>query len=220
MMPLFASPAHRRISPSTEGSAEWGRLRRMALRVAKPIVRDPFIAEDIAQEASLRLMVRAQTVHIDDKSGFVSTVARHLAIDHLRTGSCRFETLSTDGRLDDISSDARFGDPAESLDQRLTLELALSRLVARLRPPERVILVLHDVFDYTFPEVAEFTGRNEATCRQVAGRARRRLAATDQHPDQSAHAGTTTRHIAPLFQAGDVEELLAVLARTVVDSRR
>ena len=45
----------------------------------------------------------------------------------------------------------------------------------RLSPLERAAFLLHDVFDYSFTQVAEALGRNEAACRQLASRARTRV---------------------------------------------
>ena len=49
--------------------------------------------------------------------------------------------------------------------------LALERLSA----PERAAFLLHDVFDQPYSEVARTLGRNEASCRQLALRARERV---------------------------------------------
>jgi RNA polymerase sigma-70 factor, ECF subfamily len=196
-----------------DAARRWRRLRGTALRAAKRIVSDPFTAEDIAQEASIRLMVNAQRTHIRDESGFVSTVARRLAIDHLREGSSRFETLVEDVHDETENEVPLRDDTGELLDELLTLEAALRQLLLQLRPRERTIVVLHDVFDYTFPEVAELVGRNEATCRQIATRARRRLTRTKCGADERAGIRARARQIASLMQDGDVDKVLSALAR-------
>ena len=52
-------------------------------------------------------------------------------------------------------------------------------------PAERVAFVLHDVFRYSFAEVAEVVGRTPGACRQLASSARRRVreAQTPEAPD-------------------------------------
>ena len=44
-----------------------------------------------------------------------------------------------------------------------------------MTPAERVALILHDVFGYSFAEVAEIAGRTPAACRQLASSARRQI---------------------------------------------
>jgi RNA polymerase sigma-70 factor (ECF subfamily) len=53
-----------------------------------------------------------------------------------------------------------------------------------MTPAERVAFILHDVFRYSFAEVAEIVGRTPAACRQLASSARRRVRASQ--PPSSA----------------------------------
>jgi RNA polymerase sigma-70 factor, ECF subfamily len=53
--------------------------------------------------------------------------------------------------------------------------VALLLALEKLSPLERAAFLLHDVFDYSFTQVADTLGRNEAACRQLASRARTRV---------------------------------------------
>src|ERR687895_996581 len=55
------------------------------------------------------------------------------------------------------------------------LSIALLLTLERLSPLERAAFLLHDVFDFSFTQVADTLGRNEAACRQLASRARTRV---------------------------------------------
>jgi sigma-70-like protein len=52
------------------------------------------------------------------------------------------------------------------------LSIALLLTLDRLSPLERAAFLLHDVFDFSFSEVAPALERSEAACRQLAARAR------------------------------------------------
>src|SRR5216110_3690548 len=52
------------------------------------------------------------------------------------------------------------------------LSIALLLTLDRLSPLERAAFLLHDVFDFSFSEVATALERSEAACRQLATRAR------------------------------------------------
>ena len=54
--------------------------------------------------------------------------------------------------------------------------LALLVVLDTLTPAERVAFVLHDLFGVPFDEIAPILGRNPAATRQLASRARRRVA--------------------------------------------
>jgi hypothetical protein len=52
------------------------------------------------------------------------------------------------------------------------LSIALLLILDRLSPLERAAFLLHDVFDFSFSEIATALERNAAACRQLAVRAR------------------------------------------------
>ena len=48
-------------------------------------------------------------------------------------------------------------------------------LLESLSPEQRAVLLLHDVFDYPYPEIAAIVGKSEDNVRQLATRARRHV---------------------------------------------
>ena len=56
--------------------------------------------------------------------------------------------------------------------------MAFLVLLQRLTGPERAVLLLHDVFDFAYPEIAELTGKTETACRQLLSRARKNVSST------------------------------------------
>ena len=102
------------------------------------------------------------------------------------------------------------------------LSAALLLALDRLSPLERAAFLLHDVFDYSFTQVADTLGRNEAACRQLASRARTRVReARPAYAAISTPAGSSSvdpKH-AELVSAfitasrsGDVATLMRMLA--------
>ena len=92
-------------------------------------------------------------------------------------------------------------------------------VLERLSPAERAAFVLHDVFQFSFEEVAKIVGRSPAACRQLASRARRRVR-SDADParfavDPAKHAEATDRFLAAAAH-GDLESLMQVLDPDVV----
>jgi RNA polymerase sigma-70 factor (ECF subfamily) len=95
---------------------------------------------------------------------------------------------------------------------------ALLILLQRLSPAERVSFVLHDVFQLPFDDVAEILGKPSATCRQLAKRARAKVAAGSpttkrQMADHELHKISQTFLAA--CANGDLEALTAVLHHEV-----
>jgi RNA polymerase sigma-70 factor (ECF subfamily) len=67
-------------------------------------------------------------------------------------------------------------DPARAAEMADSLSLAMLVLLESLTPDQRAVLLLRDVFDYDYAEIAEVIGKNEANVRQLATRARRFVA--------------------------------------------
>jgi RNA polymerase sigma-70 factor (ECF subfamily) len=89
---------------------------------------------------------------------------------------------------------------------------ALLTVLEQLTPAERTAFVLHDVFDVSFPEVAEIVGRSPDSVRQLASRARRHVAAArPARPVSGAEHRRVVEAFARASQEGDVAHLLELL---------
>ena len=103
------------------------------------------------------------------------------------------------------------------------LSFALLLTLERLSPLERAAFILHDVFDFTFGEVAHSLERSEAACRQLATRARahvrecrpRGATASAQSSELAAKHATLIAAFASATQSGDLDALTKLLARDV-----
>jgi RNA polymerase sigma-70 factor (ECF subfamily) len=89
-------------------------------------------------------------------------------------------------------------------------------LLESLSPEQRAVLLLHDVFDYRYPEIAAIIGKSEDNVRQLATRARRhvdqrrpRFRSTREQRDQLA------RRFFAATEQGDLAGLEALLAHDV-----
>jgi RNA polymerase sigma-70 factor, ECF subfamily len=85
-------------------------------------------------------------------------------------------------------------------------------MLETLSPPERTAWVLHDLFDMHFTEVARVVGRTPAAVRQLAARARKRVAAGTPRLQVDPH--THEAVVAAFHHAsigGDLPTLMAML---------
>lgn len=128
-------------------------------------------AEDAVQEAWLRLN-RVDAVSIDNLTGWLTTAVSRLCLDMLRARKSTHDTSGND--VADIADEAADDLEAELLQVDL-IGPALLLLLDLLTPIERVAFVLHDVFELSFVEIAGILELSEASARQHASRARRRI---------------------------------------------
>jgi hypothetical protein len=106
-------------------------------------------------------------------------------------------------------------DPADRVTFDDGVRLALLAMLQRLSPADRVVFVLHDIFQMPFPAIAETLGRAAPACRQLARRARQKIAARQDGVRfdiaSAEHRGVTEKFIAACAN-GDLSGLLEVLA--------
>jgi RNA polymerase sigma-70 factor (ECF subfamily) len=112
------------------------------------------------------------------------------------------------------------------------LSIALLLMLDRLSPLERAAFLLHDVFDFSFSEVASALERTDAACRQLAARARAHVRAARPRgtgsPERATRAEGPVRSgeidakharlisaFAAATQSGDLDALTQLLASDV-----
>ena len=199
-------------APSVE--AAWRSHRPYLVNLAYQMLGDVGEAEDVAQEAFLRL-AREDVAAIDDMRGWLTVVAGRLCLDQLRSARARHERPDEVTAADVVPSADL--DPADRVTLDDEVREAMLEMLRRLSPGERVTFVLHDVFQMPFDEIAETVGRPVGTCRQLARRARGKFAtATPRLADvaDAEHQLVTERFITACAN-GDLEALTAVLDPTV-----
>src|SRR6516165_10571556 len=150
-------------------------LRPVAFAIAYRMLGSVSEAEDVVQEALLRVH---QTLDAGEQlaspRAFVATVTTRLAIDELRSARARRERYVGEWLPEPILTEAR-DDPASHAELSDSLSLAMLVLLESLSPEQRAVLLLRDVFDYSYEEVAAIVGKREANVRQLAARARRHV---------------------------------------------
>ena len=127
-------------------------------------------AEDVVQEAYLRWN-GADMDSIREPRAFLTTLVTRLCLDHRKSARVRRETYVGSWLPEPvIDTEELTADAMSELAQDVSMALMLA--LERLSPAERAAFLLHDVFGYDHPEVAEMLGKSAAACRKLAERAR------------------------------------------------
>jgi RNA polymerase sigma-70 factor (ECF subfamily) len=205
--------------PPTDQIADaWRRHRPYLVNVGYQILGDVGDAEDVVQEAFLRLS-RVDPAEIEDVRGWLTVVTSRLCLDQVRSARTRYERLSLPDHpnLDTVTPRARSLDPADRVTLDDEVRTALMEVLQRLSPAERVAFVLHDVFSVPFDTISETVGRPVGTCRQLARRARAKFAAAQPKLSDVASADhqLVTEKFITACANGDIDALTAVLDPTV-----
>src|SRR3990170_8884916 len=138
-------------------------------------------AEDMVQETYLRWQ-QASPDEVRSPKSYLSTVVTRLCIDQLRSAKTQREQY-----IGPWLPEPLIAEETASVDEHLALADSLSMaflvLLERLSPVERAAFLLHEVFDYGYPEIARMVDKSEANCRQLAHRAREHVSAGGQRFD-------------------------------------
>jgi RNA polymerase sigma-70 factor, ECF subfamily len=192
----------------TDLATEFEALRPQLTRVAYGILGSLAEAEDVVQEAWLRLG-RTDAAEIEDLRAWLTTVVGRLALDAL--GSARRRRESYVGEwLPEPLVEEYDGEESPTLDE--SVSTALLVVLERLSPAERTAFLLHDVFDLPFEKVAAVVGRSPAAVRQLASRARSHVeSGKPRFPADRDEEARIVAAFATAWQEGDHETLLGLL---------
>ncbi len=131
-------------------------------------------AEDVVQDAWLKWHAAAQR-DLHTPLAWLTTVTTRLAIDRIRRLQSE-QTARTNDWLAQPWADEWVPSAEDEMLHAASVSEAVALLVERLSADERAAFVLHEAFDYDYAQIAELVGKTPAHCRQLAHRARRRLA--------------------------------------------
>src|SRR6201998_608106 len=189
---------------------EWRHHRAYLVNLAYQMLGDIGDAEDVAQEAFLRLS-RVNYSDIADVRGWLTVVAGRLCLDQVRSARARYESPTETTVLETRLTPSV--DPADRVTLDDQVSGALLEVLHRLSPGERVAFVLHDAFKVPFDEIARTVGRPVATCRQLARRARAKVQAAGPPVAEVSHAEhqAVVEKIISACATGDLAALTAVL---------
>jgi RNA polymerase sigma-70 factor (TIGR02957 family) len=193
-------------------------LRPRALAIAYRMLGSVSEAEDVVQEAYLRLhRAEQEGERIESPRAYLSTVVTRLAIDQLRSARARRETYVGEWLPEPLLADPDpEADPARHAEVADTLSLAFLVLLESLSPEQRAVFLLREVFDYPYDRIAEIVGKSEDNVRQLAVRARRHVEERRVRFDASREQ---REQLADRFFAaateGDLPALEALLAEDV-----
>lgn len=199
------------MTDAAESSAAeiFAELRPRLVRLAYRMLGSVADAEDVVHSAWLRWLA-ADRDQMRDPKALLHTIVTRLALNELK--SARRRRVAYVGPW----LPEPFFDPEEE-DAADDLTLPLMIALERLSPLERAAFLLHDVFGLGFDAVSETIGREAATCRKLASRARAHIHAA--RPRFAVGNDEGLRLANAFFTAtrtGDLAALRAMLAEDVV----
>jgi len=141
-----------------------------ALTLARYLLREPADAEDATQEAYLQAIRHFRGFRGENAKAWLLTIVRRTCWAWSERAR-RFPASDPDG-LEDVPSS---GDDPETAFARLDLQERLARAVETLPRPFREVIVMREIQDLSYKEIATVTGVPVGTVMSRLARARARL---------------------------------------------
>jgi hypothetical protein len=151
---------------------------------------------------------------VHDPRAYLVRIVTRQALNRLRTVSRRREDYVGEWLPEPLLTSP---DVADDVELAESVSIAMLTVLETLGPTERAVLVLHEVFDVPYDEIAEAVGKSSAAVRQIAHRAREHVAARRPRMvvSRTEQQEVVARFLAAVT-AGDVQGLMDVLAPDVV----
>ncbi|GAA0316290.1 RNA polymerase sigma factor SigJ [Streptomyces polychromogenes] len=177
-------------------------------------------AEDAVQEAYARwyAITERRRAAVESPAAWLTTVVGRICLDVLGSARVRRERYVGEWIPEPLPDRTQWpaappgaADPADRVTVDDSVDMAFLVVLESMTPAERVAFVLHDVFRYSFPEIAGIVGRTPAACRQLASSGRRRVGAHRRPAPPAPRQASVLRDFKEAWQAGDIKTLVALL---------
>jgi RNA polymerase sigma-70 factor (ECF subfamily) len=196
--------------------------RRQLINLAYRLLGSLAEAEDAVQETYARwyAMSGQQQEAIASPGAWLTTVASRICLDLLGSARARRERYVGEWLPEPLPERTEWisgrpggatADPADRVTLDESVGMAFLVVLESLTPAERVAFILHDVFGYSFAEVAGIVGRTPAACRQLASSARRRIRTSQAPATPSAQQASIVRDFKAAWEARDIGALIGLL---------
>jgi RNA polymerase sigma factor (sigma-70 family) len=196
--------------------------RRQLINLAYRLLGSLAEAEDAVQETYARwyAMSRQQQDAIESPGAWLTRVASRICLDLLGSARARRKRHVGEWIPEPLPEPTEWpggrpggttADPADRVTLDESVSMAFLVMLESMTPAERVAFILHDVFRYSFAEVAQITGRTPAACRQLASSARRRIPGSQAPQAPAARQAGIVRDFKQAWEAKDIDALIGLL---------
>jgi RNA polymerase sigma-70 factor (ECF subfamily) len=204
-----------------DSAASFEPFRRRLTGLAYRMLGSIADAEDAVQETYLRWHAVDRDA-VSNPRAFLMTTTTRICLDVLTSARARHEEYTGPWLPEPVLDTAALA-PDRRTELAEDLSIALLLTLDRLSPLERAAFLLHDVFDFSFGEVAAALDRSEAACRQLASRARDHVRAARPRgaaaPPRSSEIDARHARLMSAFvkatSSGDLSALTQLLASDV-----
>ena len=143
------------------------RLKDTVFRLARSILSDIHLAEDVTQDVFVRVWQQREAIlRSDHPRAYICRIAHNLAIDRLR-----HRERERSFAIEEVAITSRNYDDTERSD----MVMLTKRFISELPERQRIVIHLRDVEGYELKDIAQILEADEASVRVNLSRARKSI---------------------------------------------
>jgi RNA polymerase sigma-70 factor (ECF subfamily) len=195
-----------------DGLSAFANVRPRLFGIAYHMLGSAAEAEDVVQDVWLRWQCSDRSL-VENPPAFLATIATRLCINLAQSAHSRRETCIGAPLPEPVDMSS---DPESCAERGEALRLAALVLLEKLSPTERAAYILHEAFDYPYPQIADILQIQEANTRQLVSRARKHIADGPSTPVSLRKQRRLVEAFIAAAQTGELAPLEGLLAEDVV----
>ncbi|WP_416150790.1 RNA polymerase sigma-70 factor [Salipaludibacillus sp. HK11] len=165
-------------------------------------------AEDMMHETFLRVY-RMENHGVENKKAYLCKTMTNICLDVLKSARYQREQYIGPWNPEPLMLEhSQEANPSESFLQKEGLSIAYLRMMEHLTPHERAVLLLREVFGFSYPEITHILEKTESNCRKIFSRSKQKLHAIE---NESLHYENNKALVNQFIQAFQVQDLTSLL---------
>lgn len=172
-------------------------------------------AEDIVQETFLKAY-QMDEQEINNMKAYLCKMMTNRCLDYLKSARYKRENYvgpwNPEPLLLEKSNDL---DPADVVLQAEGLSIAYLRMMEHLTPDERAVLLLREVLDFSYMEIASMIEKNENNCRKIYSRSKHKIARIDSESLNYENNKSIINRFIQAFEMKNTNVLLELVSENV-----
>lgn len=172
-------------------------------------------AEDMVQETFLKAY-QINEEEIEHKKAYLCKIMTNRCLDLLKSARNRREQYVGPWNPEPLLLETSLEmDPSQMLLQKEGLSIAYLRMMEHLTPDERAVLLLREVLDFPYSEIANMIEKTEQNCRKIYSRAKQRIAHVENESLHYEKNKSLIHQFIQAFQTQNTDALLELISTNV-----
>nr|WP_083334865.1 RNA polymerase sigma-70 factor [Sediminibacillus halophilus] len=194
---------------------DYKQFKRLLFSIGYRMLGSVAEAEDMVQETFLKAY-QIDDQKLDNKKAYLCKIMTNRCLDVLRSAQYRREHYVGPWNPEPLLQESTHDiDPSEVVLQKEGLSVAYLRMMEHLAPDERAVLLLREVFHFSYLEISNFIEKKEENCRKIFSRAKQKISSIEGESLNYEKNKSLIDRFIQAFQMQNIDALLELISEVV-----